>query len=174
MRLQKNICVHTYTLSNPIIRFVSIFNLIQKCLLHFLRFTQRSRVVYHSRYLSLSCTVCLACYFLSSMKVVTQGKEIITLVARAWKYKVFRSLPCYSWTFCDLLLQLYWSANPLITSFHPPPPFFFQYRDAFLQFMVDTAVLLGANVSRAESDMKSVLKLEVKIAEVGNFMWHLI
>lgn len=125
MRLQKNICVHTYTLSNPIIRFVSIFNLIQKCLLHFLRFTQRSRVVYHSRYLSLSCTVCLACYFLSSMKVVTQGKEIITLVARAWKYKVFRSLPCYSWTFCDLLLQLYWSANPLITSFHPPPPFFF-------------------------------------------------
>lgn len=125
MRLQKNICVHTYTLSNPIIRFVSIFNLIQKCLLHFLRFTQRSRVVYHSRYLSLSCTVCLACYFLSSMKVVTQGKEIITLVARAWKYKVFRSLPCYSWTFCDLLLQLYWSANPLITSFHPPPPLFF-------------------------------------------------
>ncbi|XP_050188493.1 phosphate-regulating neutral endopeptidase PHEX isoform X2 [Myiozetetes cayanensis] len=40
------------------------------------------------------------------------------------------------------------------------------YRDAFLQFMVDTAVLLGANASRAESDMKSVLKLEVKIAEV--------
>uniref|UniRef100_A0A8C9EIP0 Phosphate regulating endopeptidase homolog X-linked n=1 Tax=Pavo cristatus TaxID=9049 RepID=A0A8C9EIP0_PAVCR len=44
------------------------------------------------------------------------------------------------------------------------------YRDTFLQFMVDTAVLLGANASRAESDMKSVLKLEVKIAEVGNFM----
>lgn len=43
-----------------------------------------------------------------------------------------------------------------------------QYRDAFLQFMVDTAVLLGANASRAESDMKSVLKLEVKIAEVCN------
>uniref|UniRef100_A0A8C8R540 Phosphate regulating endopeptidase homolog X-linked n=1 Tax=Pelusios castaneus TaxID=367368 RepID=A0A8C8R540_9SAUR len=40
------------------------------------------------------------------------------------------------------------------------------YRDAFLQFMVDTAVLLGANASRAESDMKSVLKLEIKIAEV--------
>uniref|UniRef100_A0A8B9DZD2 Phosphate regulating endopeptidase homolog X-linked n=1 Tax=Anser cygnoides TaxID=8845 RepID=A0A8B9DZD2_ANSCY len=40
------------------------------------------------------------------------------------------------------------------------------YRDAFLQFMVDTAVLLGANASRAESDMKSVLKLEVKIAEI--------
>lgn len=81
--IAKKICVHTYTLSNPIIRFVSIFDLIQKCLLHFLRFTQRSRVVYHSRYLSLSCTVCLACYFPSSMKVVTQGKEIITLVARA-------------------------------------------------------------------------------------------
>lgn len=45
-----------------------------------------------------------------------------------------------------------------------------QYRDAFLQFMVDTAVLLGANASRAESDMKSVLKLEVKIAEVGNLI----
>uniref|UniRef100_A0A8B9MM27 Phosphate regulating endopeptidase homolog X-linked n=1 Tax=Accipiter nisus TaxID=211598 RepID=A0A8B9MM27_9AVES len=40
------------------------------------------------------------------------------------------------------------------------------YRDAFLQFMVDTAVLLGANTSRAESDMKSVLRLEVKIAEI--------
>uniref|UniRef100_G1NP86 Peptidase M13 N-terminal domain-containing protein n=1 Tax=Meleagris gallopavo TaxID=9103 RepID=G1NP86_MELGA len=40
------------------------------------------------------------------------------------------------------------------------------YRDTFLQFMVDTAVLLGANASRAESDMKSVLKLEVKIAEI--------
>lgn len=33
--------------------------------------------------------------------------------------------------------------------------------------MVDTAVLLGANASRAELDMKSVLKLEVKIAEVS-------
>uniref|UniRef100_A0A8C8B042 Phosphate regulating endopeptidase homolog X-linked n=1 Tax=Otus sunia TaxID=257818 RepID=A0A8C8B042_9STRI len=40
------------------------------------------------------------------------------------------------------------------------------YRDAFLQFMVDTAVLLGANASRAEHDMKSVLRLEVKIAEI--------
>uniref|UniRef100_A0ACB8FI95 Uncharacterized protein n=1 Tax=Sphaerodactylus townsendi TaxID=933632 RepID=A0ACB8FI95_9SAUR len=40
------------------------------------------------------------------------------------------------------------------------------YRDALLQFMVDTAVLLGANASRAEMDMKSVLKLEVKIAEI--------
>ncbi|GAB0178492.1 phosphate-regulating neutral endopeptidase PHEX [Grus japonensis] len=40
------------------------------------------------------------------------------------------------------------------------------YRDAFLQFMIDTAVLLGANASRAESDMKSVLRLEVKIAEI--------
>uniref|UniRef100_A0A8C3RSP7 Phosphate regulating endopeptidase homolog X-linked n=2 Tax=Chelydra serpentina TaxID=8475 RepID=A0A8C3RSP7_CHESE len=40
------------------------------------------------------------------------------------------------------------------------------YREAFLQFMIDTAVLLGANASRAESDMKSVLKLEIKIAEI--------
>ncbi|XP_039376865.1 phosphate-regulating neutral endopeptidase PHEX isoform X2 [Mauremys reevesii] len=40
------------------------------------------------------------------------------------------------------------------------------YREAFLQFMVDIAVLLGANASRAESDMKSVLKLEIKIAEI--------
>lgn len=45
-----------------------------------------------------------------------------------------------------------------------------QYREAFLQFMVDTAVLLGANASRAESDMKLVLKLEIKIAEVSNFL----
>ena len=36
--------------------------------------------------------------------------------------------------------------------------------------MVDTAVLLGANASRAELDMKSVLKLEVKIAEVSAFL----
>ncbi|KAM9171292.1 phosphate-regulating neutral endopeptidase PHEX isoform 3-T3 [Pangshura tecta] len=40
------------------------------------------------------------------------------------------------------------------------------YREALLQFMVDIAVLLGANASRAESDMKSVLKLEIKIAEI--------
>ncbi|CAM4442293.1 phosphate-regulating neutral endopeptidase PHEX [Lepidochelys kempii] len=40
------------------------------------------------------------------------------------------------------------------------------YREAFLQFMIDTAVLLGANASRAESDMKLVLKLEIKIAEI--------
>lgn len=33
--------------------------------------------------------------------------------------------------------------------------------------MIDTAVLLGANASRAELDMKSVLKLETKIAEVS-------
>lgn len=33
--------------------------------------------------------------------------------------------------------------------------------------MVDTAVLLGANISRAEHDMKSVLRLEIKIAEVS-------
>lgn len=41
-----------------------------------------------------------------------------------------------------------------------------QYRDALYKFMVDTAVLLGANSSRAEHDMKSVLRLEIKIAEV--------
>ncbi|XP_043854619.1 phosphate-regulating neutral endopeptidase PHEX [Dromiciops gliroides] len=40
------------------------------------------------------------------------------------------------------------------------------YRDALYKFMVDTAVLLGANVSRAEHDMKSVLRLEIKIAEI--------
>lgn len=45
-----------------------------------------------------------------------------------------------------------------------------QYRDAFLQFMVDIAVLLGANATRAESDMKSVLRLEIKMAEVSNFL----
>nr|XP_020845555.1 phosphate-regulating neutral endopeptidase isoform X2 [Phascolarctos cinereus] len=39
------------------------------------------------------------------------------------------------------------------------------YRDALYRFMVDTSVLLGANVSRAEHDMKSVLRLEIKIAE---------
>lgn len=42
-----------------------------------------------------------------------------------------------------------------------------QYRDALYKFMVDTAVLLGANSSRAEHDMKSVLRLEIKIAEVS-------
>jgi hypothetical protein len=42
-----------------------------------------------------------------------------------------------------------------------------QYRDALYKFMVDTAVLLGANSSRAEHDMKSVLRLETKIAEVS-------
>ncbi|OWJ99732.1 PHEX, partial [Cervus elaphus hippelaphus] len=40
------------------------------------------------------------------------------------------------------------------------------YRDALYKFMVDTAVLLGANSSRAEHDMKSVLRLEIKIAEI--------
>ncbi|XP_030058113.1 phosphate-regulating neutral endopeptidase PHEX [Microcaecilia unicolor] len=40
------------------------------------------------------------------------------------------------------------------------------YRDALLRFMVDVAVFLGANASRAESDMKSLLKLEIKIAEI--------
>ncbi|XP_075855227.1 phosphate-regulating neutral endopeptidase PHEX isoform X2 [Microcebus murinus] len=40
------------------------------------------------------------------------------------------------------------------------------YRDALYKFMVDTAVLLGANTSRAEHDMKSVLRLEIKIAEI--------
>lgn len=33
--------------------------------------------------------------------------------------------------------------------------------------MVDISVLLGANASHAELDMKSVLKLEIKIAEVS-------
>uniref|UniRef100_A0A8C6XM66 Phosphate regulating endopeptidase X-linked n=1 Tax=Naja naja TaxID=35670 RepID=A0A8C6XM66_NAJNA len=40
------------------------------------------------------------------------------------------------------------------------------YRDTLFQFMVDIAVLLGANASHAELDMKSVLKLEIKIAEI--------
>lgn len=53
--------------------------------------------------------------------------------------------------------------------FHP-----LQNRDALLQFMVDTAVFLGANASRAEMDMKSVLKLEVKIAEVSTFVKYVI
>lgn len=44
-----------------------------------------------------------------------------------------------------------------------------QYRDALYKFMVDTAVLLGANSSRAEHDMKSVLRLEIKIAEVRQY-----
>lgn len=47
-----------------------------------------------------------------------------------------------------------------------------QYREALYKFMVDTAVLLGANSSRAEHDMKSVLRLEIKIAEVSlNQKW---
>lgn len=49
-----------------------------------------------------------------------------------------------------------------------------QYRDALLQFMVDTAVFLGANASHAEMDMKSVLKLEIKIAEVSTLAKYVI
>ncbi|XP_064413309.1 phosphate-regulating neutral endopeptidase PHEX [Latimeria chalumnae] len=40
------------------------------------------------------------------------------------------------------------------------------YRDLLLKLMTDMAVLLGANVSTAEADMKSVLNFEIKLAEI--------
>ena len=39
---------------------------------------------------------------------------------------------------------------------------------AYLQYMVDAAVLLGANQSDAEEDMLEVFKFETKIANVSN------
>ncbi|XP_053562348.1 phosphate-regulating neutral endopeptidase PHEX isoform X3 [Bombina bombina] len=40
------------------------------------------------------------------------------------------------------------------------------YRDALLQFMIDAAVSLGANQTRAEVDMKALLDLETKLAQI--------
>ncbi|MEE6469281.1 hypothetical protein FKM82_008561 [Ascaphus truei] len=40
------------------------------------------------------------------------------------------------------------------------------YRDALLQFMVDVTVFLGANKTQAVSDMKQLLALETKLAEI--------
>ncbi|KAM4795356.1 phosphate-regulating neutral endopeptidase PHEX [Rhinophrynus dorsalis] len=40
------------------------------------------------------------------------------------------------------------------------------YRDALLGFMIDVAVFLGANKTRAESDMKALIDLETKLAEI--------
>ncbi|XP_056414574.1 phosphate-regulating neutral endopeptidase PHEX [Hyla sarda] len=41
-----------------------------------------------------------------------------------------------------------------------------RYRDALFNFMVDVPVFLGANKTRAESDMKAVIDLETKIAQI--------
>ncbi|KAM9319451.1 phosphate-regulating neutral endopeptidase PHEX [Gastrophryne carolinensis] len=41
-----------------------------------------------------------------------------------------------------------------------------KYRDALLSFMVDISVFLGANRTRAESDMKAVIELETKLAQI--------
>ncbi|KAM8976490.1 phosphate-regulating neutral endopeptidase PHEX [Pelodytes ibericus] len=40
------------------------------------------------------------------------------------------------------------------------------YREALLQLMVDVAVFLGANKTRAESDMKALINLETKLAQI--------
>ncbi|XP_058886757.1 phosphate-regulating neutral endopeptidase PHEX-like isoform X1 [Acipenser ruthenus] len=40
------------------------------------------------------------------------------------------------------------------------------YRDALLKLMIDSAVLLGANSSEAETQMKEVLQLETRLAEI--------
>uniref|UniRef100_A0A8C5LK65 Phosphate regulating endopeptidase X-linked n=1 Tax=Leptobrachium leishanense TaxID=445787 RepID=A0A8C5LK65_9ANUR len=40
------------------------------------------------------------------------------------------------------------------------------YRDALFQLMVDVAVFLGANKTTAESDMKALIDLETKLAEI--------
>ncbi|XP_075054413.1 phosphate-regulating neutral endopeptidase PHEX [Mixophyes fleayi] len=41
-----------------------------------------------------------------------------------------------------------------------------RYREALLHFMVDVSVLLGANKTRAESDMKALIDLETKVAQI--------
>lgn len=41
-----------------------------------------------------------------------------------------------------------------------------KYRDALFKFMVDVSVFLGANKSRAESDMKALIDLETKLAQI--------
>ncbi|OCT91508.1 phosphate-regulating neutral endopeptidase PHEX [Xenopus laevis] len=41
-----------------------------------------------------------------------------------------------------------------------------KYKDALLEFMVDVAVLLGANKTRAETDMKALIELETKLAQI--------
>ncbi|KAG8450602.1 hypothetical protein GDO86_003032 [Hymenochirus boettgeri] len=44
--------------------------------------------------------------------------------------------------------------------------FILKYRDALLDFMVDVAVFLGANKTRAEADMKAIIDLESKLAQI--------
>lgn len=147
--------IHTHCLIH--LWELKVVSLIQNCLLRFLRF-----VLPEPQQVSLSVTHCIfTVLFLLFNLLGTQGKESTTLVPKAWRY-------------CTPRAGHFWStATTLLKSkscFHFTLSVSLQYRDAFLQFMVDTAVLLGANASRAESDMKSVLRLEVKIAEVGNLI----
>ncbi|XP_073523606.1 phosphate-regulating neutral endopeptidase PHEX [Phyllobates terribilis] len=41
-----------------------------------------------------------------------------------------------------------------------------RYKEALLSFMVDVSVFLGANKTRAESDMKALIDLETKLAQI--------
>ncbi|KAM4046811.1 phosphate-regulating neutral endopeptidase PHEX [Anomaloglossus baeobatrachus] len=41
-----------------------------------------------------------------------------------------------------------------------------RYKDSLFNFMVDVSVFLGANKTRAESDMKALIDLETKIAQI--------
>ena len=40
--------------------------------------------------------------------------------------------------------------------------------DAYYRYMVDTAVMLGANKARAEKELKESLEFEIKLAKVIN------
>ena len=42
-----------------------------------------------------------------------------------------------------------------------------QYKDAYLKYMTNIAILLGADKDRATRDMAEVLEFEVKLAEVS-------
>lgn len=42
-----------------------------------------------------------------------------------------------------------------------------QYKSAYLQYMIDLAVLLGASPENASRDMKEVLEFEIQLANVS-------
>lgn len=43
---------------------------------------------------------------------------------------------------------------------------------AYHKFMVDNAVALGADKQRAEQELKDVVELEIKLANVSEFMFY--
>ena len=42
-----------------------------------------------------------------------------------------------------------------------------KYKDAYLNYMIKIAMLLGANETHAASEMTEVLEFEIKLANVG-------